>query len=130
MLIVKTYIKQSQIEGIGLFAGEFIKKGSIIWRFRQGFDMIMSSEVFNTLPQIGKEAIIHNMYFSKDQNVHILMPDDARFFNHSKNPNTETIPDDEGQIEQMTVASRDIQLDEEITCNYFEFDLDTQNKHV
>jgi len=45
------------------------------------------------------------------------------FFNHSDNPNTHCVedPDDE---ETADIASRDIQVGEELTVNYREFDAD------
>ena len=39
MLYVKTKIGQSKIHGMGLFADQFIKKGTIIWKFTPGFDL-------------------------------------------------------------------------------------------
>jgi len=33
MFLVKTYLDKSKIRGIGLFADEFIPKGTLIWKF-------------------------------------------------------------------------------------------------
>ena len=38
MLLVKTYLDKSPIHGIGVFAGETIRKDAKIWRFVYGFD--------------------------------------------------------------------------------------------
>jgi uncharacterized protein len=52
---------------------------------------------------------------------YILCTDDARFINHSSQPNT--IDTQEGE-EGLTIAARDIQPGEEITSNYEAFDAD------
>ena len=51
-----------------------------------------------------------------------LCSDDARFFNHSDEPNTGSISND------TDVALRDIQQGEELTCDYRTFDADWQLK--
>ena len=45
---------------------------------------------------------------------------DARYFNHSEEPNTVDLDGPEGP----TVAARDIQPGEELTCDYRLFDAD------
>jgi SET domain-containing protein len=44
MLLVKTRLDRSQISGIGLYADEFIPKGTIIWRFTPGLDLKLNQE--------------------------------------------------------------------------------------
>ncbi len=39
MLLIKTKLDLSKIHGIGLFAGEDIPKGTIIWRFNSLIDI-------------------------------------------------------------------------------------------
>ena len=38
MLLVKTYLDKSKVHGLGVFAGQSIRKGAKIWRFVYGFD--------------------------------------------------------------------------------------------
>ena len=40
MLLVKTYLNKSKINGIGLFAKEFISRGAVVWELRKEFDVI------------------------------------------------------------------------------------------
>lgn len=54
---------------------------------------------------------------------YILCADNARFFNHSDNPNTHVVEDPEDE-ETADVASKDIQIGEELTVDYREFDAD------
>ncbi len=49
MLLVKTKIGQSKIHGIGIFAEQFIPKGTVIWKFMSGFDLKVSKEQLEKL---------------------------------------------------------------------------------
>jgi len=44
MLLIKTYLDKSPIHGIGVFAGEFIKKGTQVWEFNPLIDIILTPE--------------------------------------------------------------------------------------
>jgi SET domain-containing protein len=44
MLLVKTTIGPSQIEGIGIFAAEPISKGVPVWEFNPHIDVLLSKE--------------------------------------------------------------------------------------
>ncbi len=106
---VKTYIDKSNIEGIGLFAAEFITKGTLIWKF-SGLDLKLTP-----LERIGlKLNDIETHYFKRYEfgkdGVFIFCSDDAKYCNHADFPNTN------GYLEQYAI--KDIQIGEEITCNY------------
>ena len=117
MLLVKTYVDKSSIEGVGLFANEFIPKGTIVWKLstldiklkvRKG-DLLLLAP--NTIEYIFKYA-----FMDKQHNEFILSFDNDRFTNHSYSPNT--IPLDNGDM----IAARDIAIGEEITANYYDID--------
>lgn len=115
MLVVRTAIGPSAIHGIGVFAEEPISKGTVIWRYCPPFDQVISEQDVNKLPDVGRAFLETYAYRSKDLNGQILLcGDDARFLNHSDDPNTED------QL-FLTIASRDIQQGEEITCDYRDF---------
>jgi uncharacterized protein len=122
MLLVKTTIGESKINNIGLFAGEFIPTGKIIWQWHHGFDQIFDPNDVDTLPEPARTLLIQRAYFSKYLQKYVLCGDDARFMNHSTTPNTR----DSGghDFQGTTIAIRDIQPNEEITINYFEYDED------
>ena len=127
MLLVKTKIGPSKISGIGLFANQFIPKGTPTWKFQSGFDLKIDKSELANLSEPAKEQFLKYAYLNPKTNKYILCFDDARFFNHSDNPNcidTE-FPDD---TEGIDVAVRDIQEGEELTCNYKEFDADFDYK--
>ena len=123
MLLVKTKIGAIKIHGIGLFADQFIKKGTPIWRFVSELDLKLTENELMNLPSLAKEYILHYCYHSVVDNTYILPFDDARFFNHSKNPNTTSIDIPEDQ-EGLEIASRDIKPGEELVCDCREFDID------
>ena len=57
MLLVKTRLAPSTIHGIGLFADEFIPKGTEVWKFVPGFDLALSVDEVESLPEMAKAWI-------------------------------------------------------------------------
>ncbi len=51
MLLVKTKLGLSKIHGIGLFADENIKKGTIIWKFTPDFDLKFTKAQIEKFPK-------------------------------------------------------------------------------
>jgi SET domain-containing protein len=115
MLIIKTHIKNSPIHGIGLFASKFIPKDTLVWELNTKFDLIFNESEFDLLHQNAKDSIVFYGHFQKEEGGYILCSDDARFFNHSTEPNCKS------QIGK-TYAIKDINVGEEITDNYMEWD--------
>lgn len=109
MMLVKTYLDKSSIEGTGLFAKEFIPAGTKVWHLDDEDEMFSYDEV-EKLPDNKKEEVLKYSYCWKGK--YILCAGNGRFFNHSFTPNTET----DGEYE---IAKFDIQAGEEMTCNYF-----------
>jgi len=125
VLLVKTYLDKSKIDGLGLFAGEFIPRGKVIWKFIEGFDILLKKKEFDRLGKLSKvtnEWLSTYTFYDKDFEAYVVCMDDARFFNHSKQPNT----DNSGVA--VTIAKKDIARGEELTCDYFEFDEDAALK--
>lgn len=111
---VKTYIDKSSIEGIGLFAGEFISKGTLIWKLNSTIDRIYTRNEYNKLKQEWSEIELSyfNRYVFEDKDFLYFCGDDAKYCNHSYTPNTSGI--------EEQIALVDINKGEEITCNYSE----------
>lgn len=107
MLLVKTKIGPSRIQGIGLFASEFIPQGTPVWKFMPGFDLKVSKDGLDQLSQPAREIFLKHAYLNPKTNKYILCFDNARFFNHSDEPNVINAdsPDDE---EGTDIAVRDI----------------------
>ena len=86
MLLVKTYLDKSPIHGIGVFAGETIRKDAKIWRFVYGFDRFYTRKRLAKLPKQAKDFIkLHGYQWGKEI---LLSMDHDTFMNHSDNPNT------------------------------------------
>lgn len=118
MLLVKTKIGPSAIHGTGLFADEFIPKGTVTWKYDQGLDFGITKEQLDTLPQVQKEYFLYYTYYNEARNLYILPIDHLKFINHSSEEskrNIESTPDQD-------IASRDIQPGEEFLCDYNKFD--------
>ena len=123
MLLVKTRIGTSPIAGIGLFADEFIPKGTPIWRFKKGFDIRVDQAYVDALPGPAKAFFATYAYQNQETLRYVLCADNARFFNHSDTPNTTCVEDPEDE-DTMDIALRDIAPGEELTVDYREFDTD------
>jgi uncharacterized protein len=120
MLLVQTKIGPSPINGTGLFANQFIPKGTLLWKFAPGFDLRIDKDQLSTLAAPALEQFLKYSYLNADTNKYVLCFDDARFFNHSDTPNcVEQLSDEE---DGLYIAAQDIQSGEELTCDYKDFD--------
>ena len=96
-------IKESKIEGKGVFAARDFKKGEIVVKW--DVSGTITREEFEKLPEEEKRYIS-----SIDDNL-IIMKTPAKYVNHSCNPNTKV-------VNTSDVAIRDIKKGEEITSDY------------
>lgn len=118
MLLVRTRVIPSQIEGLGVFADEPIKAGTAIWKLDGFFDRMMPVSEVAALPPHMQDFIDTYGYPHKElAGLIVFETDNGRFMNHSLSPNTDFSNPSRG------FAICDIAVGEEITCNYFEFDL-------
>jgi SET domain-containing protein len=113
MLLVKTYVDKSAIHGLGVFAAEFIPKGTKIWRFVEGFDRAYSPKQFARLPKPARD-FLKDYGYRVDGEI-LFTVDNDHYINHSDKPNTYL-------KSGYTIASRNIRKGEEITNDYREFD--------
>jgi SET domain-containing protein len=123
MMLIRTRVAPSTIHGMGLFASDPVPAGTPIWRFEAGFDHDFGPAAFAALPPLAREHTRWFCFVSKANGHVILSGDHACFINHSSQPNTGAPADATPPV--TTVALRDIQAGEEITCNYFAYDADT-----
>ncbi len=119
MLLIKTKIGKSNVEGIGLFADQFIPKGTVTWKFDPRFDIYFEPSDVEKMSELQKDLIMHFAYLSKKSGKYVYSIDNTRFTNHSTSPNiVEDEKSSQGDAEICTVATRDIQIGEEITIDY------------
>ncbi|MBI4152356.1 SET domain-containing protein [Candidatus Woesearchaeota archaeon] len=123
MLFVKTKVLPSKIQGLGLFADEFIQKGTIIWKFTPGFDLKFTKRTILKLPEPVQVYLANYSWLSKKSGKYCFCSDDARYFNHSQNPNclSAYLEDKE---EVITTAVKNIRKGEEMTDDYGAFEKD------
>jgi len=127
MLLVKTKLGKSSIEGIGLFADQFIPVGTIVWEFTPELDIVISERELDRLPDLVRRYFLRYTYLNARDKRYILSLDDARFQNHSEHPNLVSL-ETPNQPEPIDVAARDIFPGEELTTNYKSFDHDFRRK--
>jgi SET domain-containing protein len=113
MLLVKTYLDKSPIHGLGVFAGEFIRKGTKVWRFVEGFDRAYTPKQFARLPKPARDYLRQHAYRVDGEILYTI--DNDHHMNHSDKPNTFL-------HNGYAIAARDIRKGEEITNDYREFD--------
>jgi SET domain-containing protein len=123
MMLVRTYLSNSAIEGIGVYAAEPIKAGDVIWRLEPGFDVLLTDQEIEGWPAHMDDFLDRYCYPHREiANTWVLELDNGRFMNHSGVPNT--------NFEEFHAgyATRDIAPGEELTCNYFDFDINFRGK--
>jgi SET domain-containing protein len=127
--MIKTRVKQSTVPGagLGIFADEFIPKGKVTWRFCPGYDLVVPKDDLLRFSEASRAQFLNYCYFDSERKHFVLCGDDARFLNHSDNPNLAE-KWDETDTEGYEVASRDIEAGEELFVNYYEFDEDADRK--
>ncbi len=123
--MVSTRLNQSPIHGTGVFAAEPIKKGQVVWRFDPRIDLQISENEFRSFPSVFQDYLKTYAYtvMMDGERKLILCADHAKHVNHSDNPNLLDTLDS-----TQDVAARDIEAGEELTCNYFDFDLEAAAK--
>lgn len=121
MLTIKTYIDKSPIHGIGLFADEFIPKGTKIWEFTPNFDLKFTKEEINSFPFPIQEYLNKYAWLSKKSNKYCFSSDDGKYFNHSKNNNVQSYYT-EDQEEVITYSLLDIEKGQELLDDYSSFE--------
>ena len=124
MFFVKVKVQKSDIDGMGLFADQDIKKGDIIWK--------LDKEKINTTLKIIDRSILSSLeeerqtkqiidvlvYCIYKDEKFIYYLDENKYINHSLEPNAFTNKD-------LTVlATKDIKIGDEITENYNTYEKD------
>jgi SET domain-containing protein len=116
MLLIKHKLQPSTIHGLGVFAEHAIPAGTEMWRFTPGFDLEKTAEELAQLPVHLQDWYKHFGYLDFHHGKYILSCDDARFINHSDDPNM--VPNYDKHAYGIGVAGRDIAAGEEITIDY------------
>ena len=117
--MIKTYLAPSAVSGIGLFSGENIPKGKIIWEYFPLVDITFSvpqwEELRDNIANTSFDMI--QRYAYKEEDHYVLCTDNAQFMNHCSNLFNVTNTDD---LKSMFTL-REIKKGEELLCNYMEY---------
>jgi SET domain-containing protein len=119
MLFVKTEVRPSAIQGLGLFAAESIAAGTLIARFDPAFGWSCTEEQWAALPPLAREHMLRYAWRTGDGRW-LMDVDDSRYMNHSTAPNMQV----SAEHGFTAVAARDIAAGEELTEDYSLFDPD------
>jgi hypothetical protein len=125
MYKVPVEVRESDIDGKGVFAKSDIKKHVIVWQYIGGYDKKMTQYQFDSLEESTKTELQRIAYLSPTTNLWVMPPEDdpACYTNHDPEGfNTSVVFDKDVSDEPIFVANRDIEQGEEITNNYLEFD--------
>lgn len=109
MIYIKFYEKEIPCKGIGIFAKEFIPKGTLIWKLTK-FKKFSKAEYQKLPEKIKKDAYPEGKFY-------ILAIGKGESWNHSCDANTWWTADNE------LSAQRDILPNEEITYDYATTDI-------
>lgn len=121
MLLINAHAAPSSVHGLGLFADQFIPKGTVVWEFTPLLDTEIPITEFKKLPQKAREFIeFHGFLSQRSGNWHLSF-DDVRYINHSERPNVASDTNREG-VQAPLVAIRDIKRGEEMLQNYNDFE--------
>ncbi len=100
-------VKNSKIDGMGVFANREFKKGEVVIKWNT--DTILTDEDVKNLPEEEKR------YLTAFKDKYILQQSPAKFVNHSCEPNTKVVD------ESSDIAIKDIKKGKEITSYYLSF---------
>ncbi len=120
MLLVPTRIGPSALHGTGVFALSAIARGTPVWQFTAPFDQHFDpAEIERALPHV-RAFFDQYSYLDRALKRLVLCFDNARFTNHSDDPNVGM--DHSYDPFGVDIALRDIAAGEEITANYEDFE--------
>lgn len=116
MMMVRSYLGPSSIEGLGVFSHVEIRKGQLIWLYDPGFDVSYMMSDIERAPKHFREFMDRYTYPDPEDPERLVLDcDEGRFMNHSTDPNMDLSNPYRG------VATRDIPAGTEITCDYGQF---------
>lgn len=110
MLVVKTYVAPSRIHGLGVFAAQPLKAGTLVWVFDPVIDQVITRDQLAALPDAVRDIALSRSFISECGQT-ILSRDNGVFLNHSERPNI-------AGESSKAFALRDIAMNEELTEDY------------
>lgn len=128
MMLIPTYVAPSAIDGVGMFAGVPVAKGTRLWEFTPGFDRIFSPSELAQLPELAREYIGRHGFHAAS-GVHVISGDHDQYVNHADDANMVEMGDSTWPTGAL-FAARDIAAGEELTQNYIAWDTNIASKQL
>lgn len=126
MLTVYTRIDRSIIHGLGCFADQYIKRGSVVWHFDPKIDNKIPSWMTVNMPEAARNFVWNAGYVNPENDRYIVLcGDNARFLNFEEEPSLYLGGKIEG--ENALIASRHLVPGDELTVG-FDSDADAGRK--
>lgn len=122
MFLINAKVAPSSIHGLGAFATELIKKGTKVWQFHPLIDNSYTKEAILRLPDSAQIFLYPFIWRGKKSGLYILHGDHARYVNSSETPNLRVEHEITASPEYIAYAGKDIEVGEELTWNYSDFD--------
>ena len=125
MYLVQIEVKNSPIQGKGVFTLQKITTGEVVWKFDPTHDKVLSVEEFKKLDKTTQTNLKRVAYLSVSSDRYVYPPGDdpAKFTNHDdKCNNLSALINKNISEEPYFIANKDIEIGEELTNNYSEFD--------
>jgi SET domain-containing protein len=119
MIHVEYKLKESGLHGIGLFSDQYIKQGDLIYTASPLLDLNITQQQFDTLKQEEKDELLWWGFFDQPSQMWHVDFDVSKFINHSYQASVTQHSDHDVAY---LIATRDMNLGEEITQNYLEFE--------
>ena len=119
MFLVDVGLERSPIHGWGVFARARIPAGTRTWQFVPGVDQLLDPAAVAEARDDLRNLLVHYTYLHPVLKKRVLCGDVAKFMNHSATPTVRGTSEPDGGYD---VAIRDIEIGEELTVDYREFD--------
>jgi hypothetical protein len=114
MMLVETELRASEIQGIGIFLVEAVRKGQVIWKFDSRVDRVYTNAELDGLPDVTSAFLRRFSTWHEPTQLWVLCGDNGRHFNHSDAPNTVS----NGIAFGEDVAAEDLPAGTELTSDY------------
>jgi len=111
VLLVRYYVSESPIHGLGLFLAEPVRARQLVWRYEPTFDTEIPERLLDYLLDPYVETVRHNAEYLTERGVFRLGNDGDIFMNHSDQPTLIDMGDE-------MFAAKDLGPGDELTCDY------------
>lgn len=113
MFLVPTYVARSRIHGLGVFTPVRIPANTVVGDLHPDIDWEIRPEELAQFPEPYRSRLRHYSYLNVD-GVYVFCSDNGKYMNHEDAPNCR-------EEDTRTIARRDIEAGEELTCDYRSF---------